>query len=173
MRSRFEPLPKSQGDVRGHFLGVGAAFRVGLRPPSPRRSARGGVGRGAVRQLRLALPGGARRRYHPGTPPGMSFYVNVVSTQVVSERLPRQAPLRGPCRGMRVGVLAERALKLERTVFNVLLVYRCQRNLQDCNQLTTRVAVLGRGSPPQDTQNGCGCTSSSVRAVGRRDVSTS
>ena len=28
----------SQG-VRGHFLGVGADFRVGLRPPSPRRSA--------------------------------------------------------------------------------------------------------------------------------------
>jgi len=43
--------------------------------------------------------------------------------QVVSERLPRQAPLRGPCRGVRVCVLAERALKLERTVFNVLHVY--------------------------------------------------
>jgi hypothetical protein len=39
---------------------------------------------------------------------------------------------------MRVGVLAERALKLERTVFNVLLVYRCQRKYLQAI-VTTRV----------------------------------
>ena len=98
-----------------------------------------------------------------------------VICRLVSERLPRraplEAPLRGPCRGVRVCVLAERALKLERTVFNVLLVYTGVNAIcSDCTCVTTRV---GRGSPPQVTQNGCGCTSSSVRAAGRRDVSTS
>jgi len=63
VRSRFEPLPSpglSQG-VRGHFLGVGADFRVGLRPPSPRRSAGQGWARPESR-----LPGGAGT---PGRPP--------------------------------------------------------------------------------------------------------
>jgi hypothetical protein len=58
VRSRFEPQGLSQGTggagVRGHFLGVGADFRVGLRPPSPRRSAGQGWARPESR-----LPGGA------------------------------------------------------------------------------------------------------------------
>ena len=54
--------------------------------------------------------------------------------KVVSERLPRQAPLRGPCRGVRVCVLAERALKLERTVLNVFcLCTGVNAICSDCN----------------------------------------
>ena len=63
VRSRFEPLPISGG--AGSLSWVGADFRVGLRPSSPRRSAGQGWARARVPLVRAAPRDAGAGRYHP------------------------------------------------------------------------------------------------------------